>query len=155
MITLTIIQSIIFIAYIAFIIIKFKGPLPSISESWYRLPGLQKQLFTLFCWALGFLMLFQTDGSTPFFFLSAAGLCFCGAAAMFKSDETTRKVHTNGAIIGIISALLAIIYERHSLIPAIIWVAISTILYILKVKNKTWWVEITAFVSIMLGLLLY
>ncbi len=37
MLTATIIQTIVFISYITFILIKFKQILPSISESWYRL----------------------------------------------------------------------------------------------------------------------
>jgi len=152
--TLTIIQAIIFISYVTFLMIKFKGPLPSISDSWYELDGLYKSLFTWFCWGLGFLMLFQTDGTSAMFFLSGAGLCFVGAATMFK-ESMTKTVHFTGAAIGIISALIGIWIERGSNIPLIIWLIFCVLFEISKVPNKTWWIEIIAFFAIIFGLICF
>jgi hypothetical protein len=153
---LSIIQILIFVSYITFILIKF-GVLPSISESWYRLRdlgGVWYSLFTWFCWTLGFTMLFQTNGNTPLFFLSGVGLCAVGAATMFKlKDDIQPYIHSIGAAIGIISALIGLGVERHAWLPLVDFIILAVILYIFVDKNKTWWIEILAFLSIGLGLL--
>lgn len=153
---LTLIQATIFISYVTFLMIKFKGPLPSISESWYRLDGLYKSLFTWFCWGIGFLMLYQTNTTTPFFFLSGMGLCFVGAATMFRSfNKNATIIHFTGAVFGILFSLAGLYFERHTILPFVIFLFISSLLYLFKIKNRTWWIEIAAFASIIYGLLCY
>lgn len=107
---LTLIQGLIFITYVIFIMIKFKGPLSSISDSWYKLGEPLNILFTLFCFSIGLMMPFHIVGIAPiFFFLSGSGLCFTGAAAMFKDDNMTSLVHRIGATICVIGGLLGIV----------------------------------------------
>ena len=155
MITITILQGITFILYVTFIVLKF-GVLPSISESWYRLDGLEKSLFTWFCWVLGGLMLFQTNGNTPFFFLSGGGLMFVGAATMFKTDEAKSNiVHPLGAFFGIMGGLFGLAFERNTIIPLILFLMSTIVIYLTVKINKTWWIEIAAFITILLGLLVY
>ena len=150
---LTLVQSTIFIAYVAFIWKKF-GVLPSISESWYRLQGLEKSLFTFFCWGVGIPMLFQTDGTTAWFFCSGAGLGFVGAATMFRSgDKTTRWIHFIGAFAGMVCGLMGVGFERGDFTPSIIWVVISLIILLINFKNRMWWIEISAFFALIYGLL--
>jgi len=145
---ITILQGLTFILYITFIVYKF-GILPSISESWYRLTGLYKSLFTWFCWVIGGLMLFQTNGETGMFFLSGSGLMFVGAATMFKTDEAKSNIiHPIGAFLCVIGAHLGIIFERNTYYPSIIFVVIFV------KRNKTWWVEISSFITILMGLIL-
>lgn len=157
MLTPTIIQTIVFVSYVTFILIKFKQILPSISESWYRLRdlgGVWYSLFTWFCWGLAFAMPFQTNDVAPYLFiLSGAGLALVGTATMFKSitDKLQGKLHTIGAAIGIICALTGIWVERGSFIPLVVFVISAIILSLFNVKNKTWWIEIAAFVSILYG----
>jgi len=148
---ITLIQTLIFVSYIGFLLVKFKRPLSSISDSWYKLDGNLKHLFTAFCWSLGFLQLFQTDGSSGFFFLAGAGLIFTGAATAFK-ESMTGTIHFIGAYTCIISSLVALIVERNNYIPAILFGIVAIILYALKIKNRTWWVEIAAFACILIGL---
>jgi hypothetical protein len=154
--TLSIVQILIFVSYISFIILKF-GILPSISESWYRLRelgGVWSSLFTWFCWGLGFIILFQTNGNSPLFFLSGVGLSSVGVATMFKlKDDIQSYIHSIGATIGIICALIGIGIERYIWLPLIDFVILAIIFYIFVDKNKIWWIEIIAFLSIGLGLL--
>jgi hypothetical protein len=154
MMTLTLIQGLIFISYVTFLMIRFKGPLHSISESWYALGDPLNILFTLFCWSLAFTMFFQTNGTSGFFFLSGGGLGFVGAATMFKlKDGFTDKCHFIGATVGIVSALVALIYERGLIAPLIAFAIATLIIVVTKMKNDMWWIEIAAFLAIIIGLL--
>lgn len=158
MLTATIIQTIVFVSYVTFILIKFKQILPSISESWYRLRdlgGVWYSLFTWFCWVLAFPMFFQTNDVAPYlFFLSGAGLALVGTATMFREidDKLQGKLHTIGAAVGIIGALAGIWVERGTFIPFAVFVVSAILLSLFKVKNKTWWIEMAAFGSILYGL---
>lgn len=151
--TLTLIQSLIFISYVTFLWIRFKGPLPSISESWYALGSPLNILFTFFCWALAFTMCFRTtDGWGGLYFLSGAGFGLVGAATMFKYPDV-RPYHFGGAMVGIMSALLGIWLVEGESLPFIIW-AITSIFFLgFNLKNKMWWIEIAAFVAIIYGFL--
>jgi hypothetical protein len=99
-------------------------------------------------------MLFQTNETTAWFFCSGAGFGFVGAATMFRSgDEITRWVHFIGAFSGIVCGLMGVGFERHDFIPFIIWGIISLFMVIINLKNKMWWIEITAFFALIYGLL--
>lgn len=148
---ITLIQIAIFVSYVVFLLVRFKKPLPSISESWYELVGIEKNLFTLFCFSIGFLMLFQMDGTTPLFFFSGAGIIFTGAAAAFK-ESMTRTVHTTGAIACIAFGLAALYFERGVIYPASVFCVVAFLINILPIKNRVWWIEILAFACIAGGL---
>ena len=150
--TLPIIQGVIFVSYITFLLIKFKHPLSSISDSWYELKGWHKQLFVAFCWSIGFLMSFQADKSLWFFF-SGAGLLYTGAAANFK-DKMTGTIHSIGAYSCIILAFVGISITKHTFILDILFILSYLALNLFKAKNRTWWIEIIAFVLILTGLLI-
>lgn len=158
--SLTLTQGLIFLSYITFLVIKFKGPIPSISDSWYeliKLGGVWYSLFTWFCLTIGVLMFFQTNGKFPaLFFISGAGLCLVGVITQFMSkDKIDPWVHFTGAGLCILGALIGIGVERGSWIPLIVWAALTGLIEFLpNFKNKTWWVEISAFSCILGGLLL-
>lgn len=155
---LTIFQALVFISYVMFILFKF-GVLPSISDSWYRLkelPGVWYSLFTWFTWLLGVPLMFQTNGDTALFFLAGAGLTAVGVATMFKLEHDIQPyIHFAGALIGILCSLVGIAIERGSWIPAIVFVVASSVIVLTKLKNRTWWIEIAAFLAIIFGLLVY
>ena len=149
---LTIIQLLVFTSYVTFLLIKFKGPLPSISDSWYKLDGLQKYLFTVFCWGLAIPLLYQGNSSTLLFFLSGSCLAFVGVDTMFKDKDFTKYIHFIGAGAAITLAFLGIGLEYYNWIP-MIGCAISIIaIKFLKIKNPIWWIEISAFLFIIIGL---
>lgn len=155
-ILLTLIQGLIFVIYVTFLLIYFKGPLESISDSWYKLPFPLKYLFTLFTSSLGVLMFYQGVGDI-WFVISGAGLCFVGFSTAFKDYETiTPIVHTLGAAVGIVFALLGIGFQS-TWVPLIVF-SIGAVLLVLaslifKMKNRTWWIEILAFLCVIVGLL--
>jgi hypothetical protein len=151
----------VFAGYVSFIIGKY-GILPSISESYYRLPKNLTFLFTLFCW--GFALpaaivgLDLTDNFLMFF--AGGGIMFVGAAAAFK-EQFTKRVHFIGAAIGITAAQLSTAFDFHMYYINVIFVVLAlTILlgkYLGKIKNYVWWIEMVAFLSIcyVLGYQLY
>jgi len=150
---ITTLQLIIFLSYVGGLLIYFKKPLPSISDSWYELPKGWNHLFTLFCWSLGILMLFQGTGEYPYFFFSGAGLMFVGAATQFKwKGAYTNLVHYFGAVCGIIFSLIGLGHEYHVWWPLIIWSIITYVFNFLRINNFTWWAEIAAFIIIITGL---
>jgi hypothetical protein len=150
---ITLLQAFVFASYVTYIIYRF-GVLPSISDSWYKLEPLRTSfLFTLFCWSLSTLMLFQTNETTAWFFASGAGLAFVGAATMFKwSGAYTDKVHFLGAATGIACALVGLGVEYNNWIPTAIFIIIAATLSAFKVKNTIWWTEVAAFCCIISGL---
>lgn len=158
---LTLIQALIFLSYVTFLWIKFKGPLPSISESWYRLKelgGTSYGWFTLFCMSLGFTMFFQADitNPVPLFFISGASLVFVGVATMYKSKTSPDKwMHPLCAAICIVFGLIGVGVEHHSWIPTIAFVLATGIIKLSKINNATWWIEMVAFLSILGGLLIF
>ena len=111
-------------------------------------------LFTLFCWGIGGIMIFQTTGETALFFMSGVGLTFTGAATMFKSTEAnTNKFHFIGALICIVAALIGLGVEYDMYIPGMAFIFGSIFTYLFIMKNTFWWIEIIAFTSIGIGLL--
>jgi hypothetical protein len=152
---LTVIQAAIFVSYVGFLLYRFRKPLPSISDSWYELEEPTRWLFTLFCWSLGGIMLFQGTETTPLFFLSGTGLMFVGAATQFKwSGAHTNLVHYGGALVGIMGGLCGLGVEYGNWTPLLAWSFGTLALRVAKIENFTWWVEILAFVSIISGFLL-
>jgi len=101
---------------------------------------------------IGIPMLLQGN---ELFFISGIGLCFVGAATDFLSNGAhTNIVHYVGAFIGIAGALFGLWLQYNIMFPLIVFSG-GTILVLVtdKIENKIWWVEILAFITIILGLL--
>lgn len=160
---LFIIMLSVFIGYVSWIWAKY-GVLPSISDSYYHLPKKLQPLFTFFCW--GFSIPAIILGSSGLMFFAGAGIAFVGAAAAFK-DKMTMEVHVTGALLGVLLSQLAI-WLQYGMWPLnISFLVIAVPLLItrfIKTKsgkklcpNRTWWIEIAAFLSmcIVLGINLF
>lgn len=142
-----IIMVTVFVTYIGFILIKY-GVLPSVSESYYRLPRKYQFLFTLFCW--GFAIPAIICGDSLLMFLAGSGIAFVGAAAAFK-EKMENWVHMTGAYFGIAMSQLSIYFDFGLLYVNIISVSLAILITLLSlkwIKNKIWWIEIVAFLSI-------
>jgi len=152
---LTICQLLIFVTYVAYITNRF-GVLPSISESHYKLnESRQGYFFTIFCWALSVTMVLEADNSSPFYFYSGAGLGFVGTATHFKwTGSYTHIVHYLGAFVGIVCAFIGLYDQSNMWVPAAIFAFITAIFVLFKIKNAIFWIEIVAFLLIIIGLFL-
>ena len=138
----------VFISYVSFIIMRY-GVQRSISDSFYRLPKKVNWLFVAFCWGFAFPAMIigtlQTQNGLMFF--AASGIMFVGAAAAFK-QKLTKTVHFTGAYGGVALSQISIVYDYKMWYVTVAFVVLALILELLKVKNKIWWQEILAFVSI-------
>lgn len=151
----------VFVSYVSFIWIKY-GVQRSISDSYYRLPKNINFLFTFFCWGFAFpTIIIGVDLTDNFLmFLAGVGICFVGAAAAFK-QELTKTVHIVGAYGGVLFSQLSITFDFHLYYINIIFFALAILFealgYFKIMKNKIWWQEILAFMSIVyvLGIELY
>lgn len=134
------------------------GILPSVSASYYSLPKKWNLLFTLFTWgyALPAMIIGVDLTHNVLMFLAGGGITFVGAAAAYK-EELTEKVHVYGAWIGIGATQLSIIFDFHMWYVSAVSIGLGGLLYLLKIKNLTYWVEQIAFISItyVLGLNIY
>lgn len=105
----------IFVLYLIFAL-RYSGKVPpSLSETYYILPGNWRHCFTGMMWSVSFLLLpvaFKVTAEVWQFliFLALAAICFVGAAPEFH-EKTEGRVHTISAYIaaalGIAWALIA------------------------------------------------
>lgn len=162
MIALLYVSLAVFTSYLIIIGVLF-GWLPSISQSYYefsdRWGNKASWAFTIALW--GFAIPFMIAGiemsaGSPYqwlMFLAPAGICFTGAAPQFKKGMED-KVHYIGAVSGIVLGMLGlglIFHAYYAIIGAV--VAIGA-MQLLKVNNKTYWIEVIAFYTIILTLIL-
>lgn len=147
--TLILIQAVSFLAYVLYVS-KYRPY--SISHSWYILQEKNKGfLFTFFTWSIGLPMLFYAGMfSNVLFFLSGSLLCFVGVATEFKR-KLSGRVHNMAAIGSIILGLSGVCYEG-SWSGFFIFAGVAIVLVSFVEDRLTWWIEVAAFVSIMVSI---
>lgn len=152
---ITICQFLIFVTYVTYISSRF-GILPSISESHYRLNRFrQGYFFTLFCWTLAVTMVLESYESSPIYFFSGVGLAFVGAASEFKwTGANTHIIHYLGALVGIVLPLVALYTHSNMWFPSALFALSAIVILLFKIKNAIFWIEIFAFLFIIIGLFL-
>jgi hypothetical protein len=146
----------IFIGYVATIWAIY-GVLPSISESFYRLPKKYNFIFTLALWGFAFPAIIIGVPTTALMFFAGAGIMFVGAAAQFK-QELTKTVHFVGAGAGVVLSQIAIAttYGMWPITAAFVLLSVLILLFRNKIKNtELWWIEILSFISIAIVYKLY
>ena len=154
MTALYIIMLSVFVGYVSWIWAKY-GVLKSISHSYYALPENLRFLFTLWCW--GYAIPAMIVASTPLMFFAGAGICFVGAAAAYR-EKMTETVHIIGAACAILFSQLSIIIDFNMWYVTVAFAAIALPLALTRFSkkgicpNRTWWVEILAFITIALVL---
>lgn len=141
-------SSVLFISYISYIWSKH-GVRQSLSETYYALGKNKNSIFTLFWWFFMIPVMFVS--STPLIFFAGAGICFVGALPSFR-NRLEGKVHTISAAVGIILSMVSMVLDFHYWISAISFVLISLLIILLKIRNRTWWIEITAVIVLLSSL---
>lgn len=154
---------IVFIMYVGCVCLMYGVP-PSISESFYLLrkgyKGMNRDFsysFTFFCYAVCFGILPVWIHVTPDHlrvipFVSAASLCFVGAAPLFKTVQ--RTIHFTAAILCMVMAILWIFLSTSVWFIPLLFVLPLIPSLIMDRKRIMFWVEIWSFVSLFTSLLL-
>jgi len=73
-------------------------------------------------------------------------------AAPAGGDKMQRFVHSLGANVGMILGVLMLGFIFHLWLLTVLTVAIVLLISLLKVKNSTWWIEVTVLASVWIGL---
>ena len=128
--------------------------LHSVSDSYYILKRKEQHeeiLFTLFTFFLGIGLILQYYHSF-LFFLGGMGLFWVGTQTQFRDEVSIKgKIHYIGAVLAIVLSLIGLLLNGVW-IPLLICGLGSGMMYLLKIKNFIWWVEMLAFLTIISGL---
>ena len=154
---ITYLLTIIFSLYVFYIIWVNNKTIPhSISDSWYILQSknpILRHLFTIWCYVVGLLLLTYYTYSFGFF-LGGMGMMWIGTYTEFYRRSTEHEyIHFSGAIITILSSLVGLVHNQIYF-PSIVMVLGTPLTYLIFKEKGThiFWIEIVAFISIILGL---
>lgn len=147
-----IIMNVMFFSYVLGITLRY-GVQTSISESYYRLPRNLQWLFTIATWGYAFPAIIIGVPYSGLAFLAGSGICFVGASPAFKSLGLENIVHMVGAGIGVTASQLFISLVLGQWWITLCFVLLSGLCYLIpKMKtNILWWVEILAFLSMVVS----
>ena len=143
-------STVLFLSFIIFIWSKY-GVRSSVSDSYYALNKKYNFIFILFWWF--FMIPVMIVASTPLIFFAGAGICFVGASPSFRR-KLDGKVHTISAALGILLSMLSLIIDFKYWISAITFSLISILIILFKIKNRLWWIEISAIIIFLTSLYL-
>ena len=146
--------SITFPLYITYILWRNNWKvLHSVSDSWYILKQKEHHeeiLFTLFTYFLGIGLILQYYHSF-LFFLGGMGLFWVGTQTQFRGESIRGTIHYVGAVLAIVLSLIGLL-TQGVWIPLLICGVGTGVMYLGKIKNFIWWVEMLAFLTIIWGL---
>lgn len=161
-----IIATLIFIAYNAFILIKYKVP-ESLSMTYYLLKDSSKKLKFLFPIMMYLVVVFimpawitLSEGSSFQFlaFLAPASILFVGTAPAFLSSNLENMVHQVSAYIAAAFSILWICLVTPYWWVIFIWLTIAALASALTRTYKTsyiYWLEMIAFGATFTSTILY
>jgi hypothetical protein len=143
---------VVFLTYVGFIYKRY-GVLHSISMSYYELKKDKLgMLFYIFCIALAApLFAIYLDTGNILWVVASFGFALTGTASKF-SEKHTDIAHYTGAGLGILFCFLGLgfaydVWAVRMMIPA------TLVLVVTVKKNAIWWIEIAAFVFIIMGMI--
>ncbi|NJO64026.1 MAG: hypothetical protein HC836_39370 [Richelia sp. RM2_1_2] len=149
---LAILQAIAFCGYIIYLWRFNKGPLTSISSSWYVLQPVHKShYFNIFCGLVGAPMLaygdLMNEQAQHLFVLAGFSMWGLGVASMTKSEKWISILHYVFTI-AVILLCFAGIYYQYNDYYYFIAAAVGTIV-LAFVPKPLWWIELWIFAVIM------
>jgi hypothetical protein len=127
--------------------------LHSVSDSWYVLKLKEHNeeiLFTIFTYFLGIGTLLQYY-LNPIFFIAGMGFFWVGTQTQFRGESIKETIHYLGAVLGIGGSLIGL-GLTFSWIPLLLMLVGGGVMKLLKINNFLWWVEMLAFILVIVGL---
>lgn len=138
---------VVFVAYVVFIARKY-GVQLSISET-ARTLGKNRWMFSIWLWLWLFPLLLIAPNDL--WYLAIMVEIFVGAAVMFWRHKLESTVHIAASVGGIALGLISVGLAYGFL--WVLWVLFVMALFAIGSKNKIWWVEVIAFLGIVLPLI--
>lgn len=156
MVTLLIISIVLFVSYIGYVIGMYGIP-ASISDTYYQL-GKKGWLFTLFCLAESSLLVASfieasKEEYQSLAFIASVSLAFVGSAPLFKEDYN-RNIHYASAGVCVMASLVWQVLMVYWYAPLITFLGGVIVLACLKFRKPVFWMEMCAFISTYITLLL-
>lgn len=149
MITLYILTVVAFWAYVGYIMAKY-GVLPSLSDSYYHLPLKKRDIiFTSVFYYTAIAVIILAESGLMF--AAGVGICAVGTAPQFERSYA-KPIHYIGAAFAALFSQLYIIFIAELWPLTGILVLIGLILYLLKVNNIIWWIEMVCFLTAFIAL---
>ena len=127
--------------------------LHSVSDSWYVLKLKEHNeeiLFTIFTYFLGIGTLLQYY-LNPIFFIAGMGFFWVGTQTQFRGESIKETIHYLGAVLGIGGSIIGL-GLTFSWIPLLLMLVGGGVMKLLKINNFLWWVEMLAFILVIVGL---
>jgi hypothetical protein len=115
------------------------GIQPTISQSYYKFKYPDRCIFQIMIYVLSICII--VNGYNLWFLISGLLLSLVGFFPTIK-NKVHKVFHFIGALGGIALTFVSFIYVYHYYIPAIIVVVSSAVLFLIKIKNIVWWIEI-------------
>ena len=139
----------IFTLYIIGVMVVY-GILPSISDSYYHIPQAYKLIFSFAL--IGFAFPIVMFDNKVLNFIAGGLICFVAVSPDFHLVYEG-DIHYACAVGGVVFGMLSlwINYKGWKYVVAFILLAVSVIL---TLPNATWWVEVLAFYTILVRLIL-
>jgi len=125
------------------------GVQPSISSSYLLFKQSQDIYYTLFMWGISIPIMLISNNALGF--IAGALLCFDGAARTGSGNKLTQFIHNFGADVGIAVGMLMLWLNFHQWYLVVPMLLITGFI-LLRKKNTAWWIEVAAFVTVMIGL---
>lgn len=149
-ITLLLFSLIIFFSYLIYVY-KNHGILSSISASYYVIK--HKILFLLWTWGSALPLIILGEHGLSFF--AGGFLMFVGVASNTRvNDKMVSVIHIVGATGAIILGYLFLWFDLHLWWLVLISLVPLFYMYLTKLKNHTWWIEVLAYMTVIIGLLI-
>lgn len=143
----SILLIVIFTLYLSYTVVRDEKVSSSLSDTWYRHPN----EFRWFMYSIGILII-TLDSFV--WFLSGFSLVLVGVAGWFREDKYIGRIHFGGAVSGILLAFLgAFLSYSQSYVFFFIWLSISLFWWMFKLPNFIWWVEVFAFIGVIIQLI--
>ena len=127
--------------------------LHSVSDSWYVLKLKEHNeeiLFTIFTYFLGIGTLLQYY-LNPIFFIAGMGFFWVGTQTQFRGESIKETIHYLGAVLGIGGSIIGL-GLTFSWIPLLLMLVGGGVMKLLKINNFLLWVEMLAFILVIVGL---
>lgn len=136
------------------------GMTKSISETYRKLIGWERPLFTITMWAVAIPIMIVGIESVPnnwpevLFFLAGFGICLVGASPAYWSGKMELTAHLIGSYGGIGFGMIACVLYLFSPLTVILvslyaaFAASQMLIKKLQVKNYVYWLEVVALIVV-------